>query len=164
MSDHEKLAGKRICEQAYAQGKMLDHSGWYGKLIRNGVPTKGTPSDVDFIFLPKFILDNRGTFLFGELSSADVGWEDLVYGQRTMYENLLKAAGGTSVSVLCHHSVPSDTQIDTYTDIKSFIPMIWANGQICRAERFVGVERWQKFYPAWFADPLKIYKWLCEHS
>jgi hypothetical protein len=143
--------GTILHEQAYAQGKMLDHSGWSGKL-----PRKITPSDIDFVF------DNRGSFLFGELTKDDLGWAGLNTGQQMLYQHLLN---GTSwIAVLCHHSVPSDRQIDTYADIDSFIPMIWANGKMYQAERFVGVERWQKFVISWFDDPLKIYKWLCEHS
>ena len=45
-------------EAAYALGKMLNHSEWYGKLAR-GI----TASDIDFV------IDANGRIIFGELSS-----------------------------------------------------------------------------------------------
>jgi len=40
----QRQRGEIIAEQAYAQGKMLDHSGWTGFLPRNI-----TPSDIDMV-------------------------------------------------------------------------------------------------------------------
>jgi hypothetical protein len=137
-------------ELAYAQGKMLDHSGWGGKL-----PRKITPSDIDFFF------DNDGSFLICELVSSQIGWSGLGFGQRRAHENFLN--GTWWISALCRHSVPRERQINTYTDIDKFLPMVWANGQYYCSE-CEGGEMWPRFVDWWFDDALRAYKWICERA
>ena len=135
------LPGAIYNEQAYAQGKMLDHSGWHGKLPR-GV----TPSDIDAVW------DNNGDFIFAELSSSKSTWNDLSRGQVLAYSNLIQHT--IDVAVLFTHSVPRDRLINTYSDCASF-QVMWDDSGICLSKVFEG-ERWQRFVRAWFANPLNI--------
>jgi hypothetical protein len=133
--------GVIYCEPAYAQGKMLDHSGWSGKLPR-GV----TPSDIDAVW------DNNGDFIFAELSSSKTTWNDLSRGQVLAYSNLIHST--IDVAVLFKHSVPTDKQIDTYKDCDSF-QVMWDDSGICLSKVFEG-ERWPRFVKSWFANPLNV--------
>src|SRR5687768_15001960 len=96
-------------EQAYAQGKMLDHSEW--KLL----PRKITPSDIDMCF------DNRGWLLLCELSSKTPNWSDIPKGQFWLYKSM--TAKSRTIAALLKHNV-KDRQIDTLNDIQSFQVML----------------------------------------
>jgi hypothetical protein len=134
--------GMILNEQAYARGKMLDHSGMVGQLARGSMP-----SDIDFI------LDNNGSMIFAELSRWMTEWTQTSKGQRWLYESLIKT--GIHCAVLCKHSVELETRrkIYTWTDIESFQIMIWHHGMVI-TEVIQGQEKWQSFIKYWF-DPLK---------
>lgn len=105
--------GNIICEAAYAQGKMLKSGSW--RLAR-GI----TPSDIDFV------VESQGCFLWAELTRYAADWNNLKTGQRRLYDALAKLPGA-NVICLAHHSVATDRQIDTYTDIE-FVDVRWAGG------------------------------------
>ena len=126
--------------EAYAQGKMLDHSGWYGILPR-GI----TPSDIDAVF------DNGGDILFCELSSQHATWGDLSRGQLLTYFNTIGPVS-RHFAVLLKHSV-SGRQIDTLNDIDSFHIMIRKDRDILfwpDQENSASGERWNRFAKFWF--------------
>ena len=105
MSDHF-AKGSIIAEQAYAQGKMLDHSSW-------PISPKGrTFSDIDAVF------DNNGWLIFVEFARSDLPltWNNISAGQRWLYKSTLYNKQG-SIAILACHNVPSDQQIDTMKDI-----------------------------------------------
>ena len=120
---------------AYAQGKMLDHSGW--KLPRNI-----TPSDVDMV------IDNDGSIIYGELSSWCSHWAGIKEGQRRLYQNAIR--DGKHCAVLCRHSVKPEErrQIDTCYDIESFEAMFWDFGPVCSGV-LDGNDGWQWFVRKW---------------
>jgi hypothetical protein len=134
--------GKVSCELAYAQGKMLDHSGWIGLL-----PRGSSPSDIDLIF------DDRkhGRVLFVELSSTVHQWNLLQKAQREIHERLVAGGFGKILSVVCKHSVPHDRQIDTHADIQRFQIMYfgallgWATSPVMSGEW------WPSFVAEFFA-------------
>jgi hypothetical protein len=101
--------GSIMSEQAYAQGKMLNHSAWYGHLPR-GI----TPSDVDAT------VANGEFVLLWELSSSSVEWFQIATGQRRLYEDMVQCSGGKHWACLLKHSVDSSRAIDTVEDIDSF--------------------------------------------
>lgn len=106
--------GNILVEQAYAQGKMLEHGGWNGLL-----PRHITPSDADFIF------DNRGNVIFCELSSSCSRWRELSIGQLLLYKSLCyEPTQHHHLSILLSHSVPSSRKIDTRRDIETFQIML----------------------------------------
>jgi hypothetical protein len=102
--------GSILCETAYAQGKMIDHSKWQ-------LPRKISLSDVDAV------IDNRGWFLLIEFTSCCTMWNELPYGQATLYRNLVKGLKGKAVAVLCRHNVPSNRSICSMNDVWCFSPM-----------------------------------------
>lgn len=132
--------GAIYCEQAYAQGKMLDSSGWSGFL-----PRTITPSDIDHVF------DNAGRMVFTEFSSKTSDWGKLPVGQRLLYENLLKSSGGRHVAALCQHNTPKDKQIDTRKGVIAFSLMRCRDGSVHWTEPFGG-DRWDKFVKSWFVQ------------
>ena len=140
--------------EAYAQGKMLDHSGWYGILPR-GI----TPSDIDTVF------DNKGDILFCELSRHHPIWSDLSRGQLMLYFN---AIGPVSkhFAVLLKHSVDG-RQIDTMKDVDSFHVMIRKGQDILfwpDREQTASGDRWRKFAPSWFKDVCAARKYVIESA
>ncbi len=134
------------CEQAYAQGKMLDHSQWFGKL-----PRKIRPSDIDFGF------DNAGESLICELSSSKREWSELDFGQRRFYESFVMR--GKTIAALCKHEVPTARQIDTFADIKEFQLMFLNQGNLNTSDLLAG-DRWVKFVLAWFKDAANVMRAL----
>lgn len=136
-------SGSILNEQAYARGKMLNHSGMAGQLARRSMP-----SDIDFV------LDNNGAMIFAELSRWANDWNKVQPGQRWLYESLIKTS--IHCAVLCKHSVELATgrQIFTWTDIESFQVMIWHHGAVI-SEIIEGNQKWQTFVRYWFADPTK---------
>lgn len=154
MSDDQK-PGAIYAVNAYAQGKMLDHSGWHGILPR-GI----TPSDIDVVF------DNYGDILFCELSSKHATWPAVSRGQLFTYFN---AIGPVSrhFAVLLKHSV-AGRQIDSFKDIDSFQVMLRKDSEALfwPAEDRVrdGPDEWQKFVQWWFKDVNAARKWTVERA
>jgi hypothetical protein len=128
--------GAIYAEQAYAQGKMLDHSEWFSILPR-GI----TPSDIDMV------LDNRGRMIFVELTTKYEMFEDLSTGQRILHEGLAKC--GKHVSVLGWHDVPSSRQINTFSDISKVSLMFACDGKIATLNGFTNFD-WQVLVKWWF--------------
>lgn len=134
--------GLIFAEQAYAQSKMLDHSGWQNK--ERPLPRKITASDIDFVF------DNLGFVLYGELHRGRTEWKNLKFGQRLMYENLIKNT--PNCAVLCIHESPHDRAIRTREDVIAFQPMFYDFGIVVCAT-CEGNEAWQKFVEEWTKSP-----------
>lgn len=130
---------------AYAQGKMLDHSAWSGVLPRNI-----TPSDIDMC------LDNDGNILYCELSRNADGWigpdgkthSRIGYGQMLLYFNAIGPIS-KNLSVLLHHSVPTDRAINTLADIECFQVMVRNGDERLFCPKW---HDWQKFVTSWFTD------------
>lgn len=140
--------GSIMVEGAYAQGKMLDNSGW------NILPRSVTPSDCDMQFF-----DNNGHILLAEFSSNNTHWWQLKTGQRRGYESLVCLNDGTPVrciACLCKHSVKG-REINTLTDVDSFCVMLPAlsAGVVCTHNLFRG-EKWGGFVKQWFDDPSSV--------
>ena len=134
-------------EEAYALGKMLDHSAWAGVLPRNV-----TPSDVDMCF------DNAGRVIFGELSSEHCEWRKISVGQRRLYQGLIDGSD-KHCAVVCRHCVsPSDhKKIDTRNDIVAFQIMVYDDAAFALFETDVyGSDEWQRFVLRWFDDPHQL--------
>lgn len=130
------LKGDIFSIEAYAQGKMLNHSSWNGILPRNGMP-----SDIDAV------LDNNGDLLMIELSSNCEQWFHLSFGQRTLYENLVRAGQGKIMAVLCRQVTPPGEKIDTVKNVVSFQPMWWDKdiiiGKVYPGEKWITyVQKW----------------------
>ena len=141
--------------EAYAQSKMLDHSGWYGKL-----PRGSRPSDIDFVAV-KMVFDNNGSMLWGELSRSASEWGQLDYGQKWLYESAIKFS--PHCAVLCFHNAPLDRKIDTYRDVISFQPMVW-DYDFVAGRVYDGVENWHKFVNGWFKNSLRVRRFItAEH-
>lgn len=96
------------CPEAYAQGKMLDHSWWSGKM-RGRI----TPSDIDMV------VESYGCALFCEISRDHEQFEDLPTGQRLLLQTLAKLNGGHCVALLRHGLFSHSKPIDTANDILS---------------------------------------------
>lgn len=124
------------CEQAYAQGKMLNNSAW-----RKVLPRNITPSDFDMVF------DNAGDIIFGELSSSTFDWCELETGQRLAYWDAIR--GSRNLAVLCKHSISSRYQINTYTDIEAFSVMYDCQGKMS-LKTYKTAKCWQNFITSWF--------------
>lgn len=141
--------GAIFAEEAYALGKMLDHSAWQTDVrISRGI----TPSDVDMA------VDNNGMILFCEISSQYEEWKKLREGQRRFYENCVK--GGLHCAALCRHAVKlmDQRKIDTCNDIISFQLMFWDHG-VVYSHVIAGNSYWQKFMLHWTGTsygPLKL--------
>lgn len=94
--------------EAYAQGKMLDHSSWYGELAR-GI----TPSDIDAV------VESYGQFIFMEFSRECESLADLKKGQRMMLRALSRLPGNHCVAVVRHAVFSHSKQINTATDVET---------------------------------------------
>lgn len=126
--------GAIFAPEAYARGKMLDHSGWAGIL-----PRKITPSDVDAV------IDSNGRQLLWELSSRSPAWADLKFGQRYLYENLVKSGKGRIVAACVHHRQPDEGQpIDTVEDVLAFQGMFYVSGGV-KVTTVLPADRWVTF-------------------
>lgn len=93
------------CPEAMAQGKMLDHSWWFGQMRG-----KITPSDIDMI------VESYGCFLVVELSRDADSIDDISTGQRIMLKNFARLPGMHCLAIVRHglfsHSKPIDTAMD----------------------------------------------------
>ena len=132
--------GVVLSEDAYAQGKMLDHSEWFGRL-----PRGSTPSDIDMVY------DNASKVLYCELNRNFEHWMQVNRAQRWMYENIL--IGSENCSVLLRHDVGIDRKIKTASDIISFHPIVWSNNFIIASRIFYGSSHWQRFVYYWSKTP-----------
>lgn len=133
-----------MCEQAYAQGKMLDSSGWNGLLAR-GI----TPSDIDWF------VESSGCYLFAEFSRDCVDIDCLSRGQQLAYTRLSRRPNGDAVAV-CKHSVPTTRAIDTKLDVEA-CTVYFASGTksvlLCN-------DQWQQLVTKWAANPADATRWL----
>ena len=137
--------GAIICREAYAQGKMLNHSGWH---LARGV----TPSDIDFV------VESYGCFLWAELTKNGCDWGSLKTGQRILYESLAKIPGNHIVC-LARHSVPKGEVVDTYADIEA-AAVRWACGS---KSLILDASQWQVLVTEWVARPQQVLQWLDKH-
>jgi hypothetical protein len=154
MNNNGKPPGAIYSEAAYAQGKMLDHSGWYGVL-----PKRITPSDIDAVW------DNSGDILFGELSSQHETWGELSRGQILTYFNTIGPVS-RHFAVLLKHSV-FGRQIDTFKDIDSFHLMIRKDRDLLlwpSRDRPCDGSQWVKFVLFWFKNAGAARKWTIERA
>lgn len=115
---------------------MLDNSAWY-------LPRGITPSDIDWC------IDNTGEILVGEFSSSCELWEQVSSGQRKLYRAMVING---AVAALCRHEVPTDRQINTRDDVKSFQVMFGRDGTVGCSILYDG-RRWVRFVEEWFRDP-----------
>ena len=139
--------GRILCADAYAQGKMLDHSGWS---LARGI----TPSDIDFF------VESSGCFLFAEFSRDCFDIKGLSRGQELAYTRLATRPNADAVAV-CNHSVPSSRQIDTANDVE-FCTVYFSSGTksvlLCN-------DQWKQLVTKWAANPADATRWLDElHS
>ena len=150
-----KHRGRIFAEEAYALGKMLDHSGW------QNLPRKITPSDFDMIF------DNDGAILFCELSSSSSEWKKLSAGQRWAYQSAIRyrVRWFPCLAVLCRHNLNPETgrKIDTMNDVIAFQVML--HDFDFRVSRLIkGNEHWQKFVTAWFSNSSGLFGEILQRS
>lgn len=132
-------------EQAYALGKMLNNSGWDGRL-RNGI----TPSDIDLCF------DNDGHVLFCELSRHHSAWQEIDTGQCWLYRSAISCGHG--LAVLLKHSVdPEDgRQIDTLHDVETFQVMLSSGF----TSKIVDGSRWGWFVDQFYENPKQVIRYF----
>jgi hypothetical protein len=143
-------------EQAYALGKMLDHSSWQKGDRR--LPRNITASDLDIPGVP-MVFDNGGMMIFGELSRTRTAWSSLHFGQRFLYENLLR--GTPHCAVLCCHEVDAEQgrKIDSRHDIAAFQIMVVDFGGVATWPLIQSNTRWQDFVFSWMENkqgPLNV--------
>lgn len=132
--------GSILVEEAYARGKMLDHSGWHV------LPRAITPSDFDMVF------DNGGALIYGEISSEFSEWARLKKGQRKAYSNAIWQT--RNCAVLCRHNVPLSElrAINTREDIRDYQVMLYDG----KGFSFSSVRHdWKEFVDRWFANPIE---------
>ena len=154
MSDEQR--GAIHAEQAYALGKMLDHSSWQKGDRR--LPRNITASDLDMPSVP-MVFDNRGRMIFCELSRTRTAWSNLQFGQRFLYENLLN--GTPHCAVLCCHEIDAEQgrRIDSRHDITAFQMMVADVGGIATWKTIKGNNHWQDFVFSWMENeqgPLNV--------
>jgi hypothetical protein len=142
--------------QAYQQGKMLQNGGWHGILPRNI-----TPSDIDLVFDDR----NHGRIMFCEVSRKS-HWSECDYGQRTLYEALVRLGARRVFCALLTHNVSPVKNIDTTKDIVSYNLMFYLNGNIGLSDVLAGGEKWvdlvNRFYSGedfyrWLKEPLTVW-------
>jgi len=162
---NETPRGSIYAEEAYALGKMLDHSSWqHPRPGDEPLPRRITPSDIDMtatggmLSAVPIVFDNRGKIVLGELSSHAREWHELNPGQRWTYESLLNSS--PHCAVLCHHSVRTEERrlIDTRYDIDSFQVRINDHGiitlPVVRGNK--ANKAWQRFVLGWYRDPVMM--------
>jgi hypothetical protein len=139
--------GKIRNEDAFAQGKMHDSSGWYGIL-----PRKIMPSDIDLVF------DNNGRCVFLEMTkntSCWGQWKAMNCGQYRLFSTLIRQGEGKHVYVLWFHNTPVEQCVDTRMGCLSFSVMFWGGGTLREIEFFLG-DGWPRFVDDWFASPESV--------
>lgn len=122
------IPGKIFSEQAYARAKMLDNSGWL-----NVLPRGSTPSDLDVILDSQghitentTVIDNKGNVVFIEYNTSKSHWEDISYGQRLAYQNILLPK--PKYAILAHVQPRVGQPIDTLRDVIDFQVMAMKDG------------------------------------
>ena len=128
------MRGAILVEQAYAQGKMLDHSSW--RLVR-GI----SPSDIDFV------IESGGNFGFVEFSKHFKSIEQLNHGQKLLYERLISRMRKSDFVGLAYHNVPEERSIDTCRDVIS------AEIYTQRGNFSLNQEQWEEFITTWTDNP-----------
>jgi hypothetical protein len=160
--------GAPIWEQAYALGKMLDHSAWQRDLPT--LPRFITPSDIDATISRRGDVDaiaadfdNAGRQILIEFSRTSEDWRELSRGQRLVYEGLLRT--GPHIAVLCHHDVAPELgrKICSRRDVTSVQVMLYDYGLIF-TDVVRGNEHWQRLVRSWFNDPLRLRRYLIGYS
>jgi hypothetical protein len=140
--------GAILSEEAYALGKMLDHTAWQrgDRVLPRGI----TGSDIDFV------LDNNGHEIIGELTRTWSEWKEVTSAQRRVYEGLVRW-GAPHVAVLCRHEVNPDERraISPKLDVASFQPML-CDHRLVVGRVFRGNALWQAFVESWFRDPVRL--------
>jgi hypothetical protein len=132
--------------EAYAQGKMLDHSWWSGQM-RGRI----TPSDLDMF------VESHGCFLFCELSRSSSTLADMSTGQRIAMERFAKLPGIHAVCILRHGMFSHSRAIDTANDIES--AAIYFDGG--SSVKMLDGEQWRGFACQWTHNPkAAIDTWL----
>lgn len=134
--------GSIMCVEAYAQGKMLDHSSWN---LARGI----TPSDIDFY------VESSGCFLWAEFSRNSVEIESLSRGQELAYTRLSRRPNADAVAV-CRHGVPASRQIDTARDVES-CTVYFASGT---KSVLLDNGQWRKLVTKWSANPADATRFL----
>ena len=136
--------GRIMYEQAYAQGKMLDSSGWQGVLAR-GI----TPSDFDWF------VESSGRYLVAEFTRGSPDIDGLSRGQAMAMRRFANRPTGDAV-VVCRHSVPSTRAIDTKCDVEEctvYFAMGSKSVLMCN-------EQWQELVIRWASNPADAARWL----
>lgn len=143
--------GDIYAPEAYAQGKMIDHSAWGGVL-----PRKITPSDIDMV------MEQGGWLMFIEAVRGRQGWDDIKYGQRFMYQSIAELSDKVLCVLWCHEA-PLERKIDSRCDCRSFSVMLsyphphqHSRMRVAVTHGFSG-ERWEKFVRGWFEKPAAVY-------
>lgn len=141
-------------EDAYAQGKMLDHSSWsHGPFP---LPRGITPSDIDMV------CDNAGRILLVEISSSKRDWRELDRGQRLAYINAI--SGTRHIAVLCSHNVPKTRMINTRLDIETFQAIFFVGDNLLCSDLHADNQDWQQFVLDFYADPDAVRRYLINCS
>ena len=135
---NEFTRGGIRCPEAYAQGKMLDHSWWSGQMRG-----KITPSDIDMV------VESYGCFLFCELSRDAEGLQAISRGQRIMLSNLVRLPGTHCVAILSHHLFSHSKPIDTAMDIVT-ATIYFDSGT---KSTLLAGDEWRAFACHWTHDP-----------
>ena len=134
------------CVEGYAQGKMLDHSWWSGKM-RGRI----TPSDIDMV------VESYGCFLWCEISRDCRTADEMPTGQKILLKNLAKLNGTHAVAVLYHGLMSQSKQIDTANDIET--ATVYFDGGT--ASVTLDPEEWRGFACGWTFHPANaVTKWL----
>jgi hypothetical protein len=156
--------GRILWQEAYALGKMLDHSSWQkGDHV---LPRLITGSDIDACFArgqqpgqTHFVFEDRlhdGATIYCELTRQFANWKNIRFAQRWVYESAIRY--GPHCAVLCQHAVTPDEEraIDTRQDVIAFQVMLF-DFEFVFSRMF---KRWEKFVFAWFDNPLKVRRQL----
>ena len=151
-----KTPGSIISEQAYAQGKMLDHSEWHGLL-----PRGATPSDIDML------IANRKKMIFVEFSRNCDDWEQLNTGQCWLYEDIVRNGAGKVIAALLQHSVPTDRTVRTISDVERFQIMYLSPMSEIKTTRTFETEHgfcWRRFVEQWVIDATAAVQMLVKNE
>lgn len=144
-------------KEAYALGKMLEHSSWARGEKR--LPRNITPSDFDMVF------DNYGSILYCELTTSLEEWTQTDIGQRGAYMAAVWK-GERHCAALCRHTVKLEDgrDIDTRNDICSFQPLIFQWGDFRVGQVVRGNKAWQDFVFEWYRNPHALRGAVFENS
>lgn len=136
------------CPEAYAQGKMLDHSWWSGQMAR-GI----TPSDTDMF------IESAGCFLWCEISRDCETIEDICRaskGQGIALRRLSRIQGMHAVAVLCHGLFSLSRPINTATDIRTATVYFNSGASVVTLDG----EQWRSLACLWSENPVSAVRWL----